>query len=432
MKRYYLSEPVFNVPIGSIDRDNGIIRGITVAKVGPAKGHDAFLDKDFLLQIVENASLKPQGVKARFGHPNMCSTALGSYLGRFINYSYHVDHVKADLKLDETAKTTPQGNLYDYVLNMAEKNPDMFGASIAFESNTFLETKEIVDGKEKVNRFFRLKELRATDIVDEPSATDGLFSAESLPAQATQFLDENPELAELIYTKPENVIEFLENYLSTSDMKIPENIKKNFKAIFGLQKDITPPSGEAEPQVTASTDGEDAVPGSVADALQQPEPEAALNETSQETEESLETIHPDSAMVHAAFVNFLETAQLAEIQLQDDGNYLFVAEKPDESIVLNEGSMLNLMVSTFKKRLDELQQALASNIALNSEIASLNAQITTLRDQLAAKPTIPNQVTDPKVGLDLSDPPKDETGKTILQSIPDDLKRRVKAASKTP
>jgi hypothetical protein len=181
MHRYFSTPPIFSVPVAKIDRELGIIQGVTIARIGPAKGHNGFVDRSFLLQIVDNAASKPAGIKARFGHPNMCSQALGTYLGRFKNYSYSGDQVKADLHLDDTAKNTPSGDLYTYVLDMAEKNSDMFGASIVFEIGESVFLEEEIDGEKVEKEYFRLKELRATDIVDEPAATDGLFSANTFP-----------------------------------------------------------------------------------------------------------------------------------------------------------------------------------------------------------------------------------------------------------
>ncbi len=232
MNRYLSAPTIFSAPAGQIDRLNGIIQGVTIAQVGLAKGHGAFIDKDFLLQLVDNAAAKPAGIKARFGHPNMCSTALGSYLGRFKNYSYSGNSVKADLYLDDTARNSPSGDLYSYVLDMAEKNPDMFGASIYFQSADSHFQKEDVDGKEVNKEYFRLLDLRGTDIVDEPAATDGLFSATTFPGIATEFLDANPEIAELIFSKPENVIEFFNAYLNHSKMTLSEKIKENFASFI--------------------------------------------------------------------------------------------------------------------------------------------------------------------------------------------------------
>ena len=244
MKQYYLSEPIFKVPVSQIDRDNGIIKGVTVARIGPARGHGGEIDKTFLLQLVEQANLSKAGIKARFGHPNMCSTALGTYLGRFHNYSFNGNAVTADLHLDPSSKTSPNGNLFDYVITMAETNPDMFGASIAFESDAFDTTEIESEGVKKTVNLFRLKELRATDIVDDPAATNGLFSADTLPGQATAFLDQNPELTELIFNKPESVIEFLQSYLINSKMNLSDKIIENFKQMFNSKPIATPETPE--------------------------------------------------------------------------------------------------------------------------------------------------------------------------------------------
>jgi len=232
MQRYFSTPPIFSAPVTNINRELGIIQGVTIARIGPAKGHNGFVDRTFLLQIIDNAATKTAGIKARFGHPNMCSQALGTYLGRFKNYSYSGDQVKADLYLDETAKKTPAGDLYSYILDMAEKNPDMFGASIVFEIGESIFLEEEIDGEKVEKEYFRLKELRATDIVDEPAATDGLFSANTFPGIATQFLDENPEIMDLIFSKPDSVIEFLSNYINNSQMNLSSKIKDNFAAFL--------------------------------------------------------------------------------------------------------------------------------------------------------------------------------------------------------
>ncbi len=347
MPRYFSSQPVFNAPVSAVDHPNGVIRGVTVARVGIARGHEAWLDRTFLLQIVDQANSRPQGIKARFGHPNMCSTALGSYLGRFKNYAYTGDSVKADLCLDETAKNTPNGNLFDYVLDMAEKNPDMFGASLAFESNDFEEKEETVDGKKTKLKCFRLKELRATDIVDEPAATDGLFSSETLPGQMTQFLDENPELAEFIFSKPQNVIEFLSNYINNSTMSLSEKLKANFAAFvnsFSVPETSTPKPETQHPELSS------------------------LEHSTRNLE------HPDPT--------------------------------PQDT------------------QLESLTQELET---LKADLSAARDTIQDLTDKLAARPSIPLNVTDPQVSANLHTEETDDTGKQILASLPHDLKRKLKS-----
>jgi hypothetical protein len=366
MRRYFSSQPVYNAPVAAIDRECGVIRGVTVAKAGLAKGHEAWLDRTFLLQIVDQANTRPQGIKARFGHPNMCSTALGTYLGRFHNYSYAGDKVMADLHLDETAKNTPNGNLHEYILDMAEKNPDMFGASIAFESSDFEAGEEEVDGKKEKRNYFRLKDLRATDIVDEPAATDGLFSAETMPGMLSRFLDENPDLAEFIYTKPENVIEFLTNYLNNNAMNFSDTIRDKFLALF---------SGKPTPPVPA-----------IADGSQPAQPLA--------TAEAEPPVEPDKAT------------------------------SPAEVVPPPLGGGQEEVLATRDAELQTLRRTLSE---VEGQLASARDQIADLTDRLAARPSIPLNVTDPQVSANLHTADPDDTGKQILASLPRDLKHKLKS-----
>lgn len=435
MARYYLSQPVFNASVGAIDHQNGIIHGITVAKTGPARGHQAELDKTFLLQLVDKANEYPNGIKARFGHPNMCATALGTYLGRFHNYAYHSDKVTATLKLDPSAKETPNGNLFDYVLKMAESNPDMFGASIVFE-NDKLETHSFEkDGKQIKKNYFRLKALRATDIVDEPAATDGLFSENGrwlsafterpglsgakasrsgvegrwlsgveAPALATQMLNQNPELTEFIFSNPGSVIEFLHNYLNSSDMNLSESIKSNFRKIFALDSDVDIPEiKEEQPADDPQPESEPA-----AEPAESPVDEPSTSESPETEEPQLHTI-PDPLTV--AFGQFLKNHPSDEIFHTDDG-YFF---KEDNS-KLNQHGMLAFMLATAR--------------SLKDELATAGDTILELNEKISASPSIPNKVVDPKVGIESTTEALDDAGKQIIKNASQVDRLKLKAKSK--
>jgi hypothetical protein len=384
MHRYFSTPPIFSAPVANIDRELGIIQGVTIARIGPAKGHNGFVDRSFLLQIVDNAASKPAGIKARFGHPNMCSQALGTYLGRFKNYSYSGDQVKADLHLDDTAKNTPSGDLYSYVLDMAEKNPDMFGASIVFEIGESVFLEEEVDGEKVEKEYFRLKELRATDIVDEPAATDGLFSANTFPGIATQFLDENPEIMDLIFNKPDSIVEFLSNYLTNSKMNLSEKIKQNFAsflAAFSVQ--------------------------TVEDPLL-PVP-AEKDNTLNTLFDALCTSYPDS---------FSDVSDFTQLQ-KAESITAFLESQASKSSALAES------FAGLKAEHETLLQTSAQAVL---DLESANARISELTGQLSARPSIPLNVTDPALSLSTNQE-KDETGKQILSQLPKDLKRKLKKQS---
>jgi hypothetical protein len=391
MNRYFSTSPIYSAPVANIDRELGIIQGVTIARVGPAKGHSGFIDRTFLLQIVDNAASKSAGIKARFGHPNMCSQALGTYLGRFKNYSYLSDKVHADLYLDNTARSTPNGDLFSYVLDMAAKNPDMFGASIVFEIGDSVFIQEEVDGKKEEKEYFRLKELRATDIVDEPAATEGLFSVDSFPAIATQFLDENPEILDLIFSKPDSVSEFLTNYITNSKMNLSEKIRQNFAAF--LASFSTQPA-EHSAQGTEHNTDQDNTLNTLFDAVSASYPESFTEVegfTQLQKAESLTTF----------FTSVNEQLSAAETKLTES-------------------------TTAFETLNTEHQALLADLETERQSLREAEARNIELTEQLSARPSIPLNVTDPKLNLSTGDQEKDETGKQILAEMPKDMKRQLK------
>jgi len=390
MNRYFSTSPIYSAPVANIDRELGIIQGVTIARVGPAKGHGGFIDRTFLLQIVDNAASKSAGIKARFGHPNMCSQALGTYLGRFKNYSYLSDKVHADLYLDNTARSTPNGDLFAYVLDMAEKNPDMFGASIVFEIGDSVFMDEEVDGKKEKKEYFRLKELRATDIVDEPAATEGLFSVDSFPAIATQFLDENPEILDLIFSKPDSVSEFLTNYITNSKMNLSEKIRQNFAAFLA--------SFSVQP-----------VDQSVQNADQPP-----ADNTLNTLFDAVSASYPES---------FTEVEGITQLQKAESLTAFFASV--NEQLSAAE-SKLTESTTAFETLNTEHQALLADLESERQSLREAEARNVELTEQLSARPSIPLNVTDPKLNLSTGEQEKDETGKQILSQLPKDLKRKLK------
>lgn len=180
----------------SIDRESGVIYGYSVITEGPALGHGASVDATTLQQVADLGNKAKIGIKARFDHPNASNTSLGTFLGRSKHFRLAGNRVLADLHLNDAAKEAPQGDLYSYVLNLAESDPQAFGASIVFEGTFEEQLNE--DGTRKIDaqgkplpRLTRITSLLASDIVDEPAANaGGLFSqSESLASKVTEFLN---------------------------------------------------------------------------------------------------------------------------------------------------------------------------------------------------------------------------------------------------
>jgi hypothetical protein len=218
------STPPVAFSVAFINEGSGVLQKVVVAQAGKVKSYFEEIDSETLSQIVSLGNAKENGIKARFGHPNMCSSAFGTYIGRFKNFQLDGEKVTGDLHLDTVCKNAPGGNLYDYILTMAKKNPDMFGASMAFiPAEPALGAGEFP--------LVRIEELLATDLVDDPAATNSLFAVDSFSYQATQFLDENPAIAAFIARRPETIIEFLLKYFSKTDLMKPEIFQK-FKNLF--------------------------------------------------------------------------------------------------------------------------------------------------------------------------------------------------------
>ncbi|MDD5513069.1 MAG: hypothetical protein PHD09_04825 [Candidatus Omnitrophica bacterium] len=187
-----------------IDRDSAVINGFAVVTKGVTKDSRGEFDDISLDSVVELGNKLKTGVKSRFGHPNMSSTALGTFLGRVRNFRRDGDIVRADLHIDKTAFETPDGDLAGYVLNLAESDPEMFGASMVIYWDE--EKREGLDANgNELPPFIRVTNLFSVDVVDDPAANNGLFGmpffSESVrpSAEMTAFLDKflnNPDAVE--------------------------------------------------------------------------------------------------------------------------------------------------------------------------------------------------------------------------------------------
>jgi len=187
-----------------ISRETAVINGFAVVTKGMTKDSRGEFDDISLDSVVEFGNKAKMGVKSRFGHPNMSSTALGTFLGRVRNFRRDGDIVRADLHIDKTAFDTPDGDLAGYVLNLAESDPEMFGASMVITWDE--EKRDGLDANgNELPPFIRVTSLFSVDVVDDPAANNGFFGmpffSESVrpSAEMTVFLDKflnNPDAVE--------------------------------------------------------------------------------------------------------------------------------------------------------------------------------------------------------------------------------------------
>lgn len=196
-----------------VDRDAGIIRGFAVVSKGVTHDQRGEFDDAALDTIVSFGSKSGIGIKSRFGHPNMSSTALGTFLGRVKDFRRDGDIVRADLHIDKTAYETPDGDLAGYVMDLAKSDPAAFGASMVIDwDEEFREGKDAQG--ESLPPFIRVKKLFSVDVVDDPAANNGFFgmpffNENVMPsAVMTAFLDRFLEQPGAV----DRVMSFLERY----------------------------------------------------------------------------------------------------------------------------------------------------------------------------------------------------------------------------
>ena len=360
------STPPVAFSVAFINEGSGVLQKVVVAQAGKVKSYFEEIDGETLSQIVTLGNAKENGVKARFGHPNMCSSAFGTYIGRFKNFQLDGQKVTGDLHLDTVCKASPGGNLYDYILTMAKKNPDMFGASMAFiPAEPALGSGEFP--------LVRIEELLATDLVDDPAATNSLFAVDSFSYQVTRFLDENPAIAAFIARRPETIIEFMLKYYSKTDLMKPEIFQK-FKNLFA----------------------------------------AAPDEVQQ-------------SKAYDQAVELLEADHLEEITTLEANRKVMEAEFLSKEVAFNgKLAAANEQIATTTEQLatttEQLSTEQASTILLQKQISDLNSQVASLKDQLSANPT---KVTsgDPHVTVGH---PEVKFGKELLAEMPAYLKDKLK------
>ncbi len=232
--------------LGNIDEENEVLHDVQITLEGEALGHGVWLDREFCEAVAEQGNATGDvGLKVRYGHPAMCSDAIGTELGRAKNFrvvdiertvdgqTVKAAGVVADIYLLKSAHAAPQGDIAKHVLETAKEDPGQFGQSIVFTYADWVvkdadgnrhsykeececedETKrksanqwyaQSADGKE----YAVLGKLLGSDFTDTPAATDGIFSTGTLAEEAEQLLAEHPQIVEVLTKNPKSLNEFL-------------------------------------------------------------------------------------------------------------------------------------------------------------------------------------------------------------------------------
>jgi hypothetical protein len=162
-----------NCQLGTVDNDKGTLEGVKVIEVGQINdARPYYVDEMTLLQIEELGNRSRKGIKVRYTHADQ-EDAMGSHLGRAVNFRIDGDCVRADIIMAKSAFVSPKGNLAGYVLSLAEEDSESLGMSVA----GMLDGALMSDEGEGDLMPLRFSDLYSADVVADPAATrGGLFS----------------------------------------------------------------------------------------------------------------------------------------------------------------------------------------------------------------------------------------------------------------
>ena len=149
-----------------VDRDAGILRGVSVITEGDAKGHGMIVDSITLDQVKASAETYTDGLRVKMDH----YTGIDAMVGVLRDFVIDGSQLRADLHLLKSHDD------FEKILEMAENMPGSFGLSISFSGES-----EVMEEGQVPSA--RCMEIYSADLVDQPAANPtGLF----------QVMPENP------------------------------------------------------------------------------------------------------------------------------------------------------------------------------------------------------------------------------------------------
>lgn len=263
-----------NVRRGGGAYGQGLIRNVSVITEGEALGHDMWADGVFLTQVTKAINGTNKGLKSRWTHPSLSADGTGRFLGRLRNATQVGKQVFADLHFSRAAHSTPDGDLADWTMTLAEDDPEAFGLSISFEMDfdamQQFEAENIDESEfrspdssnERNLPHVRLMNLFAGDVVDDPAANpNGLFhrdqqiaqEADAFLAYASGLSDEKPTSVSF-GVDGDRAKQFFERFCESHNVQLQE------KGDMRLSQINTEPKQEEAEQPQAKAQVEETTP----------------------------------------------------------------------------------------------------------------------------------------------------------------------------
>jgi hypothetical protein len=149
-----------------VDRESGVLRGVSVITEGEAKGHGMIVDGITLDQVKSCAETYVDGLRVKMDH----YTGIDAMVGVLRDFVIDGTQLRADLHLIKSHED------FEKIMEMAETIPGSFGLSISFSGESDRIPVSGVEGA--LIEAARCMEIYSADIVDQPAANPtGLFQA---------------------------------------------------------------------------------------------------------------------------------------------------------------------------------------------------------------------------------------------------------------
>lgn len=293
----------------TVDQETGTLKGVLLCQAMQPKGMagqcSIYKDSeslnvrvetgiDFIESLVAlSAGFPEKGQKARFGHPGMCDEQLGKHVGYITNIRKEGDGAVGDIQLSNSARISPDGNLYQYVLEKAAEDPDAIMMSIVFQPGPlyFLDENgnrvnfemgndahfDALAAKPETDRvlYETVIDWNYTDFVHDGANTNNLFrnfkGEPMMAATVFDFLDSNPDVFEFMISNREKTEQFIRKYEAARSKKssiqvdmnknqkstqtILDQLQKGFSSIFRGMKSAIEGGDNGSKSIDNTTEG---------------------------------------------------------------------------------------------------------------------------------------------------------------------------------
>ena len=169
----------------NVDKENGIIEGISILTTGEAKGHQMMISQKTLESSI--TLMMGKSIPAYLSHSGATGDRLLTEAGYFSGFYREKNKIRASRFTALASFKEYDREKYDRLFEIAEVAPETFGVSIVFEGQLFW---EMSDGSEQTmeagldapenSRFdyptVRPLKITSADFVDTPAANRALFS----------------------------------------------------------------------------------------------------------------------------------------------------------------------------------------------------------------------------------------------------------------